>query len=902
LAGGPLTVSFYATPTGGSAWYIGSAFVSNVPAGGTAQASIPWNTLGFTGTVPVRVALDPFNRVAETNEANNQATANITIRTRPDLQVTGITLSDGEPLAGETVTVTLTLRNHGQTATAAQTVALYQGNPDAGGTLVGEHIGSPLSGGAETAVAFAWTPTAPGPYRLFTRADRDNAVNEYDEGNNETWRDVYVGLASPVLLDSGGASDVAYSPTRGYGYVTPGTTVITYCGPDAEQTARNAFGGRVEYRFDHLLPGHFYHVDITLFECDGLGRQERVLVDGFEVAPAVNLGDGRAHRISLRLDPALYADRTVTGTIEEVQGNDAVVSVVALHDIDYRYADAGGSNDPPYPSPATDGRRYGWLDGIPQTRWGTLPYQSRRIDLGNPDPSDDPDNELRYRFDSLKRTARYKLLLTFFNRTTPDPTLRVTVDGVPVTAEFTVPFNVRLDRTVSIPPSAYVEDGSIVVGIVRTNAQVGGFVNEIALEEETLSQPTEGCNVRITPFVSYVYGTAVIAGSPAPTGTLIQALNPRGDVVGCFVVQAAGYYGFMPIYGEDATATPPIPGMRNGEMVRFRIGGQEATAAPPFVWHDDRDVHQVALAVGAMQQQVISLRYGWNLFSFRLQPSSTAVRDVLQNINGKYDRIIGEDGAFDPSLPNEFNSLRNLYPGKAYWIRITDLQGVTLITTGTPLHPSTPLPLKRGWNWGGYFPQVTLPITVALQSIAGSFDRVLDGRDAYVPGLPDEHQSLRDMRPGQGYFIRMTQDATLVYPAGALHAQTAEPSHLPTFACPSAQLTPYLTLAYGQVSVNGEPAPAGTVVEAVTPRGEVAGCFRIHTPGSFGLMSLYGRDADGRTPGFLPGEPIAWRVNGQEAVAEPELVWKDEREVQQVRLAAGPAAMPYRLQFPRILR
>ena len=43
--------------------------------------------------------------------------------------------------------------------------------------------------------------------------------------------------------------------------------------------------------------------------------------------------------------------------------------------------------------------------------------------------------------------------------------------------------------------------------------------------------------------------------------------------------------------------------------------------------------------------------------------------------------------------------------------------------------------------------------------------------------------------------------------------------HLRTSApCTSAQISPYLTLAYGEVYVGGEPAPVGIVVEAVIPR------------------------------------------------------------------------------------
>jgi PKD repeat protein len=496
LDSGPLTAAFFATAPGWGEWYIGSAFVPNIPAGGTARATIPWNTFGFTGTVPVRVVADPYNRLAETSETNNVATATLTIRTRPDLQVTGVALSDDEPVAGETVTVTLTLRNNGQTMAGTQTVVLYQGNPDAGGTVVGTAGRSPIPGGGTDTVAFIWTPTSPGPYRLFARADRDNAVNEYEEGNNDTWRDVYVGLRGPILLDSGGASDVAYTPERGYGYVDEGQPdVTTGCGSQGYETLRLDPGGRVVYRFDHLLPGHFYHLDVTLYECDGAGRQASITVDGNLIAGPEDLSDGRVHRLSLRLDPALYADRGIVVSVEAPGIDGAVVGEVNLHDIDYRYADAGGQADPQYPGGrwAGLGRPYGWLEGVPNTAWGTLPYQSVRVDQGG--------NTLRYRFDGLNPARQYQVSLTFWQPSGTARIQKVQIDG----ADTGLTVNTgdyQVHRvTVDVPASAYASDGSIVVGIVRTNAATGAFVNEIALEELTAvlppvadftASPTEG--------------------------------------------------------------------------------------------------------------------------------------------------------------------------------------------------------------------------------------------------------------------------------------------------------------------------------------------------------------------------------------------------------------------------
>jgi hypothetical protein len=99
-----------------------------------------------------------------------------------------------------------------------------------------------------------------------------------------------------------------------------------------------------------------------------------------------------------------------------------------------------------------------------------------------------------------------------------------------------------------------------------------------------------------TPYLTIVYGSVQLDGTGAPVGTIVEAVSPRDDVVGCFVVHTAGYYGTMYVYGEDPTANPPIPGMRDGETVTFRVAGVVATASPSLVWHNDWTFHQVDLA------------------------------------------------------------------------------------------------------------------------------------------------------------------------------------------------------------------------------------------------------------------------------------------------------------------
>ena len=637
---GPLTASFFATPSGGTPWYIGSAFVANVSAGGTATVPLPWDTTGFTGAVPVRVVVDPYNRVSETSETNNQATTSLTIKTRPDLHVTAITLSDDEPVVGQAVTVTLPLRNDGQTAAGAFTVDLYDGNPASGGTLVQTLNVPALAGGATSNLLATWTPGATGEHRLFAEVDPGRAIKEYDEGNNESWRDMYVGLAGPILIDSGGgdAYDPAYTAANGFGYLDGEPN--TFCGAEPDKTQRSDYDGKVQYRFDHLLPGHFYHLDVTLFECDGTGRQETIAVDDNVIEAAVDLTDSAVHRLSYLLDPALYADRSILVGIAEINGNDVVVSEVNLYDVDYRYSDAGGGNDPAY----TAATGYGWLDGVAQTTWGTLPYQSRRTDTSDSNPADDPDNELRYRYDGLDPAKRYQLHATVYQGAgTATVAQSIAVDEVDTGTTITVVGVQRKDVTLDIPPGTYASDRSILVKIIRTNASANAFVNVIALEELTLGQggtatqnlilhatspnwisanikppvrPALYCaGVTATSAFTTLAGDALLAGAAAPVNSLVEAFTPAGAKVGCSKVTTAGKYGYMRVYGAEGAT----PGMAAGEPIQLKINGIAAQPTPyPVIWQNDKLTHAVSLAapdvvpvetfLDAIKSQVVKLQ------------------------------------------------------------------------------------------------------------------------------------------------------------------------------------------------------------------------------------------------------------------------------------------------------
>jgi len=228
--------------------------------------------------------------------------------------------------------------------------------------------------------------------------------------------------------------------------------------------------------------------------------------------------------------------------------------------------------------------------------------------------------------------------------------------------------------------------------------------------------------VQSTWYYTILYGSITLDGVSAPAGTVVEAHSPRGDTVGCFVVTQAGSYGAMYVYGEDTTVVPPIPGMREGEPVTFYVNGRLATPTPQVFWHNDHDLHQVALSA-----------------------SSTAPPPTV-----------------------------------------------------TPAAEATPTPTP-----------------------------------------------------------------------------------LPPGVCPEVENTLLFTIVYGQVTINAADAPAGTVIEARSPRGDTAGCTVADQPGVLRSTYVFGEDSTitPTLPGMRPGETIAFFVNTRLVTSTPTLTWTNDHDI-----------------------
>jgi hypothetical protein len=85
---------------------------------------------------------------------------------------------------------------------------------------------------------------------------------------------------------------------------------------------------------------------------------------------------------------------------------------------------------------------------------------------------------------------------------------------------------------------------------------------------------------------------------------------------------------------------------------------------------------------------------------------------------------------------------------------------------GTPVDPTTPIPLFAGWNWIGYLPQYGLPVTQALASLSPLNGDIIKSQlhfAQYVAGV-GWVGNLGFLSPPNGYLIKLSNNGTLQYP------------------------------------------------------------------------------------------------------------------------------------------
>jgi len=433
--------------------------------------------------------------------------------------------------------------------------------------------------------------------------------------------------------------------------------------------------------------------------------------------------------------------------------------------------------------------------------------------------------------------------------------------------------------------------GTYLVRAYKIPESSGYFPNvikDVTLETGQVEIPLKKVP-SITPTDKSVdfYGDATFDDKPLLPGDVILAKDPDDVICGYFFVESEGQYGFLHVYGDDDTTSDVDEGAKSGDTIRFFLNEEQYPANETGTWTSDGDRNRVDLSFTTSREVVLHLVKGWNLISFNVQPQNVNITDILSPIEGKYVVVRGfKQGAktYDPELP-EFSDLDEMKPPFGYWIKTTE--DVDLSISGPPIPPNTPIQLDQGWNLIGYLPEEGKSVSEAL---GGIMDQLIvargfeQGAKTYDPQLPD-FSDLEEMKPGFGYWIKVASAVTLNYMGEGAQAPAA-----PVLA--HAGVIPTFTNVdlYGEVYIDGKPAPEGTKVEAYV-RGIKCGETLVSRSGLYGFLHVYGDDPFSPVlEGALQGDEISLCVNG--LPADARAVWTKDGDRIRVNIHAETRVIP----------
>jgi len=106
-----------------------------------------------------------------------------------------------------------------------------------------------------------------------------------------------------------------------------------------------------------------------------------------------------------------------------------------------------------------------------------------------------------------------------------------------------------------------------------------------------------GTPIPTNKWVNFYGLNSFLHSSPVPVGAVVRAYDPDNVLCGMFTVVTQGWYGTMPVYGDDPFTPGVDEGAQPGDTITFTIDGILATPLGPDdpIWTSNGDLRHVEL-------------------------------------------------------------------------------------------------------------------------------------------------------------------------------------------------------------------------------------------------------------------------------------------------------------------
>jgi PKD repeat protein len=209
-----------------------------------------------------------------------------------------------------------------------------------------------------------------------------------------------------------------------------------------------------------------------------------------------------------------------------------------------------------------------------------------------------------------------------------------------------------------------------------------------------------------------------------------------------------------------------------GDMVTFKIWDVDACEECPVA---QNMIFENQIQVGTpsspypfecgVNELELNFGEGYTWFSANINPGTMEPNDLFSALQPcGDDRIIGQNSFAIYYDEAWIGSLTEIIPGSMHKMELCSQQSLTI--EGMPVENETLL-LGDGYTWLGYLPQGQLSVNDALAPLnpaAAEDDRLL-GQNSFAVYFQGQWiGSLKNMNPGNGFIIELSQESLLTYP------------------------------------------------------------------------------------------------------------------------------------------
>jgi hypothetical protein len=271
------------------------------------------------------------------------------------------------------------------------------------------------------------------------------------------------------------------------------------------------------------------------------------------------------------------------------------------------------------------------------------------------------------------------------------------------------------------------------------------------------------------PVTSYSTNYFVIDGDIAAPTNFSYNINNDGNIeFNWNKVNNGISYDYLLYNQEDATVSFGSQNINTGAdantyiftnpdgqyIYQFMVVAQDADGGLSA----SSNIIEIDLAV----YQTLYLNAGWNLIGLNVEPFDLSVEEAFSSISDRLIQVKDETHSYDPNLPDFLNTLTTIENGKGYWVKLS--QSVQLTERGSEISlANTQITLNQGWNLISYPAQYSQNIEQALSSISDKIIQVKNINQSYDPALPNFLNTLDELTPGEGYWIKVSQSCLLTY-------------------------------------------------------------------------------------------------------------------------------------------